>query len=112
MCDNFLGKEYKIVTKPDGTIYNVYDIQDNAKAKKKSQAYPPSGPRSGGQSSEMRGKGFPDFNSNVSENGTAVNTDTDVETKHFGNGEKQLIFKKKIGNEYLVATMVSNRKKD
>lgn len=24
----------------------------------------------------MRGKGFPDFNSNVSENGTAVNTDT------------------------------------
>ena len=60
----------------------------------------------------MRGKGFPDFNSNVSENGTAVNTDTDVETKHFGNGEKQLIFKKKIGDEYLVATMVSNRKKD
>lgn len=47
----------------------------------------------------MRGKGFPDFNSNISENGTAVNTDTDVETKHFGNGEKQLIFKKKIGDE-------------
>ena len=26
----------------------------------------------------MRGKGFPDFNSNVSENGTAVNTDTEA----------------------------------
>lgn len=72
------------ITKPDGTIYNVYDIQDNAKTKKKSQAYPPSGPRSGGSFSEMRGKGFPDFNSNVSENGTAVNTDAGVETKHFG----------------------------
>lgn len=32
----------------------------------------------------MRGKGFPDFNSNVSENGTAVNTDAGVETKRFG----------------------------
>ena len=42
--DNFLGKKCKIVTKPDGTIYNVYDIQDNAKAKKKSQAYPRRGP--------------------------------------------------------------------
>lgn len=26
----------------------------------------------------MRGKGFPDFNSNVSENGTAVNTDAEA----------------------------------
>lgn len=26
----------------------------------------------------MRGKGFPDFNSNISENGTAVNTDAEA----------------------------------
>lgn len=44
MRDNFLGKEYKIVTKPDGTIYNVYDIQDNAKAKKKVRLIPRRGP--------------------------------------------------------------------
>lgn len=60
-------KNGELVTKPDGTIYNVYGIQDNAKYKEKSQAYPPSGPRSGGQFFEMRGNGFPDFNSNVSE---------------------------------------------
>ena len=44
MRDNFLGKKCKIVTKPDGTIYNVYDIQDNAKAKKKVRLIPRRGP--------------------------------------------------------------------
>lgn len=34
-----------------------------------------------------------------------------VELKLSDNGEKQLIFKKKIGDEHLVATMVSNHKK-
>lgn len=39
-----INKEYKIVTKPDGTIYKVYDIQDNAQAKKKSGLSPVGAP--------------------------------------------------------------------
>lgn len=42
---------------------------------------------------------------------TIISDYDSIESKIFDNGEKQLIFKKKIGNEYLVATMVSNRKK-
>lgn len=42
---------------------------------------------------------------------TIISDYDSIESKIFDNGEKQLVFKKKIGNEYLVATMVSNRKK-
>lgn len=42
---------------------------------------------------------------------TIISDYDSVESKIFDSGEKQLVFKKKIGNEYLVATMVSNRKK-
>ncbi len=101
-------KEYKIVTKPDGTIYNVYDVQDNVKYKEKSQAYPLSGPRSGGQSSEMRGKGFPDFDSNLNENGTAVNTDVrDERAKAYRKAEETY-----QSNQQLLKDAAPNKKVD
>lgn len=42
---------------------------------------------------------------------TIISDCDSIESKVFDNGEKQLVFKKKIGDEYLVATMFSNRKK-
>ena len=69
------AKSYK---KAVETYRSNQQLLKAAAPNKKSQAYPLTGPRSGGQSSEMRGKGFPGFNYNVNENGTAVNADAEA----------------------------------
>lgn len=56
--------EYVIVTKENGSIYNIYDVQQNKNARIISSSEPT---RGGVDDSRYAGNYFPGFNSNVTE---------------------------------------------